>query len=253
MFAEFLYGETHKWFFRTAAAVLVASYAAFVQATFDNSRWWLLYLAAFSATALFYWLIYTPAKWAELDSLFDLEKHGEPLPLVKLHTPLLEYRHSQILRSLANGAHGHQQDIEDDAIEIEPYSIQMYTEETQKILHENLPPILPEIPGEVIVLCEYVRLEGRYKRTGKYTRTRQWRPPGYWAGHTEYRAMLEKGGDEYGPLGHFARSGCPEDEAVYLLIMVLQFLDGSVPKWRSKARKWAARGGLVGYPAPEPY
>lgn len=51
----------------------------------------------------------------------------------------------------------------------------------------------------------------------------------------------------------FDRGLAPLKQVFELLHTVRRWSSRSVPRWRSKARKWAARGGLVGYPAPEPY
>lgn len=42
--AKFFYGDAHKWYFRSAAAVIVASYVTAVAAHFDDKHRWILCL-----------------------------------------------------------------------------------------------------------------------------------------------------------------------------------------------------------------
>lgn len=243
MFARFLYGDTHKWFFRTVAAVGVASYVAYVQAGFDARSWWILYLLALGAVALVYWGIYAPAKWAEQDNLFDPAKGHKPLPLLADFTePLRAECYSQILLDQASEP-GHVKSGFVDVFDPEPYQEELYGEEAQRVFFGEAPPSTPDIPREVIVLCEYVRLQGRYQMRGKYQRTRQWRPPGFWLGYAEYQELLQSGDSEYGGLGHFAHT-TEEDYAVQLLIRIVRHLDNTTPKWRDTANRWAAKGKL---------
>ena len=223
--ARFFYGETHKWFFRTAATVLTFSFVAAINIRFEGDARWVSYLSGFGVVSLVYWLIYAPSKWATQDNLFT------------------------------NQPESYDRDIISSAI-----GDPLLSAPGQKIIHQGAHPDKPIIPLEVQVLQEYIRLNGRYKMRGTYTHTRQWSPPGYWRGNLEYKHLinavlncelltLDEETDYNGDDVEVSKDLDFLEELLeknlnvaYTLLSTILYLDINVPKWRSKARKWKDGG-----------
>ena len=215
--AKFFYGETHKWFFRTAAAVLVASYVAAVQVTFDQSDWWKCYLIAFGIISFVYWALYAPAKWSEKDNLINPSNISSfPMPTA-LRGEVLIRIDDEMLRS---------------------------------IIFRRNDQLSTNLPAEIEVLANYVHCEGRCQRKGPYLSTRQWSPPYYWGGNTEYRLLgsyvesidFEVVGTRVFDYFESLQRDWPR---VVRLLEFAIFLDGINPNWRQKAVRWS-KGGYWG-------
>lgn len=212
--AKFLYGETHKWFFRFAGTALGATYVSAVSIRFAGDARWVAYLLGFAAVAVVYWGLYAPSKWAYNDNLYQQSKDDLPFKDRIRPDPLLDHRVRSIVRPGGAGSHS-------------------------------------GIPREIEVLREYVHLRGRYEKRGAYAHTRQWRPPGHWRGHVEYK-LLEQTAQELNlwesglldnqlTLDHLDSLLEEEREASYTILVIALLLDDSYPKWRDKARRWDKR------------
>lgn len=158
--AKFFRG-THKWYFRSAAAVVVASYATAVAGHFDGKHRWILYLIAFGAVSAVYWLIYAPAKWVQSDNVKDSKS--------------LSYAQSRLVHESGGEYH---------------FAAELFHYRVQPILHNGAVPESPGVPVEVRVLHLYLMDHGRSEEFGLYRHTRQWAPPGFWRGYKEYGTFL---------------------------------------------------------------
>ncbi|MYL09039.1 MAG: hypothetical protein F4015_06065 [Acidimicrobiia bacterium] len=218
--ARFLYGNTHKWYFRTAAAVLVASYVSAVQTSVEpGHRVWPYYLTAFGVVSFVYWMLYAPAKWSEKDYLVEEVNFGvelEPFP-----GELDEWLNSADIRSIvfADGVSDRH-----------------------------------SLPSEIMVLSSYVHRRGRTERKGDYLRERQWRPPNHWRGMQEYnllRSHLDSMNWEFAE-GN-ALLNLEEERSrnhsyvgsTFRVLEVAAYLDAISPRWRESAVRWS-RGGYRG-------
>ena len=220
--AKFFYGKTHKWYFRSAAAVLVASYVTAVAAHFDDKHRWILYLIAFGVVSAVYWLVYAPAKWVQIYNVAHSHNRGDSR---------LVYER--------DGA-GHE------------YADELLHPQVQAILHNGATSDPPDVPVEVRVLHYYLMDRGRSAENGPYRHTRQWAPPGFWRGNREYGTFAGAASDEQlGSLsGIIRRDGWERDREWQLseLARSVQHLDKHSPRWRKKAQRWD-NGGWAGIAA----
>ncbi len=220
--AKFFYGKTHKWYFRSTAAVLVASYVTAVAAHFDDKHRWILYLIAFGAVSAVYWLVYAPAKWVQSDIVKDSHSRGD----------------SRLVYENADAGH--------------KYADELLHPQVQAILHNGAASEPPDVPVEVRVLHYYLMDRGRSAENGPYRHTRQWAPPGFWRGHKEYGTFAGTASDEALEESDFPpgviTSGIWEQERkrqLGELTRSVQYLDRHSPRWRKKAQRWD-NGGWAG-------
>lgn len=216
--AKFFYGKTHKWYFRSAAAVLVASYVTAVAAHFSDEHRWILYLIAFGAVTAVYWLIYAPAKWVQGDNVKDS------------YDPM-NNRTRLIFESDGGGYE---------------FAEELLHEQVQAILHNGTVPESPHVPVEARVLHYYLMDRGQSVENGPYRHTRQWVPPGFWRGYKEYGTFLnvvrnEKFEFPPGVIQRGYRSEEREEQLRDLAKSVL-YLDKHSPRWRKRARVWDMGG-----------
>ena len=222
--AKFLYGETHKWFFRAAAAVVVASYVTAVAAHFDYMHRWILYFIAFGAVTAVYWLLYAPAKWVQADNLQRQADSTNRNNRTKLIWDLGggEYQLDDVL-------HHHR---------------------VQRTLHNGNVPAQPPVPAELRVLHYYLLDEGKWSERGPYGHTKQWTPPGFWRGNKEFRTFRDAIHREIAAskadFSGVISTGVPNrEERLYQLselTKAMLYLDKHSPKWRKKAQMWADGG-----------
>lgn len=217
--AKFFYGDTHKWYFRSAAAVVVASYVTAVAAHFDDKHRWILYLIAFGAITAVYWLIYAPAKWVQKDNVKDSRS--------------LSYPQSSLVHE-----NGGEYEFVDELLH----------ERVQAILHNGAVPEPPGVPVEVRVLHLYLMDHGRSEEAGPYRHTRQWAPPGFWRGYQEFGTFFKAAHTEkLGSLSGIVWNqgvGRETERQMQDLAKSVQYLDKHSPRWRKKARMWD-EGGRV--------
>ncbi len=209
--AKFFYGDAHKWYFRSAATVLVAVFVAAIGVSYTGHARWVSYLLAFGAISLIYWCFYAPAKWATKDCLRDPRSPTGP-----------EYNFNRVLNS--------------DLIR----SI---------IFKDGCGEGKSNPPPEVALLSQYLQFGGRIAETSEYLHAREWHPPACWAGQQEFQLLLQTAEDQLEEcltkLGHE-----PEDFPIaanhriglsvnmLYLIKVVVFLDVVRPEWREHAIAW---------------
>ena len=217
--AKFFYGKTHKWYFRSAAAVLVASYVTAVAAHFDDKHRWILYLIAFGVVSAVYWLVYAPAKWVQNDNVVRPQ----------------DRRDSSLVYESDGGGHT----FADELLHIQ----------VQPILHNGTVPESPSVPAEVRVLHYYLMDYGRSAENGPYKHTRQWAPPGFWRGYQECEAFLKVARNEnLRSLSGIIRDDGwqrQRDSQLHELARSVLYLDKQSPRWRKKAQRWD-NGGWAG-------
>ncbi len=217
--AKFIYGDTHKWYFRSAAAALVTIYAAIVETYFDDDRRWCLYLLAFLVVTAVYWLAYAPAKWVHEN---NLQSEGD-----------------YINRNNRTSLMSHQ-----DGGEYQ-YADELLRGDMQEILHKGTVPDPPRVPVEARVLHFYLLDSGRWSKRGQYGHTRQWKPPGFWRGQEECKTFHDAVSGEVadsridflpvprgGPLQSQRLSQLRE------LAKSMLYLDEHSSKWRKGAQRW---------------
>ena len=218
--ARFFYGETHKWYFRTAGTALAATLVTAISIRFKGDARWAAYLLSFAGVSVLYWLIYAPAKWSDKECIPPEEKTTSPRDF---HTEVLTLGPAR------------------EIVRINPS-------------HER--HFGPKIPIEIELLHRYTMLDGYRPLRGNYLYTREWRPPGYWSGKSEFSDLLaaaEAHRDHlFYRLEHsdtettsmFAglqRSGHnPKIEAARTLTLAL-YLDACRPNWRRHANLWAQK------------
>lgn len=223
--AKFFYGNTHKWYFRSAAAVIVATYVTFVAAHFDDKDRWIFYLIAFGAITAVYWLVYAPAKWIQKDNV---------------RTPPYDpiQNRSRLMWPMDGGGYDH-----DDC---------MQHVDVQRILHGETVPDSPHIPVEVSVLHVYLIDDGTSVEDGQYMHTRQWVPPGFWRGSKECSTFCHAVTNEFSSKdlslsNTVVRADHNQGQRRYQLDLLLKsilYLDAHSPKWRRMAQWWEAGGRI---------
>lgn len=217
--AKFFYGDTHKWYFRSAAAIIVASYVTAVAAYFEDKHRWILYFIALLAISAVYWLIYAPAKWVQKDNVKGSRS--------------LSYTQSRLVHEI-----GGEYEFADELLH----------ERVQAILYNGAVPEPPGVPVEARVLHLYLMDHGRSEEAGPYRHTRQWAPPGFWRGYKEFGTFTKAVRDE--KTGSFSgvvrKDGWEREREGQLqdLAKAMQYLDKHSPTWRKKARMWD-EGGRV--------
>lgn len=218
--AKFFYGNTHKWYFRSAAAVTVATYVTFVAAYFDDKRRWILYLIAFGVVTGVYWLLYAPAKWVQADNLQSESDFVN------------RNNRSRLLVDQGGGTY--------------QYAEELLNYKVQKALHNGTVPDPPYVPAEVRVLHFYLLDEGRWSERGPYGHTKQWRPPGFWRGKKEFGtfrdAIHREIADKRTGLPLSTRLGAAHRDhwgyQVGELAKAMLYLDDHSPRWRKRAQRW---------------
>ena len=214
--ARFLYGDTHKWYFRTAGTALAATLVTAISIRFKGDARWVAYLLSFAGVSVLYWLIYAPAKWADKDCVVkSYSSFG-------FHEPVLAY---DAAREISFGHH----------------SVGEHAEQ--------------RIPVEIELLHKYAVVSGRRRSAGPYLCQREWRPPGYWPGHREFvdlqrtaeahRNILSSllvHDDEAEIMFENMKKGNhrPELAAAITLTLAL-YLDACRPNWRRHAELWSNR------------
>ena len=218
--AKFFYGKTHKYYFRSAAAVIVASYVTAVAAHFDAKHRWILYLIAFGVVTAVYWLAYAPAKW--------------------IHENNLQSESDYINRNNRTSLMSHQ-----DGGEYQ-YADELLQGDMQELLHNGTVPDQPHVPVEARVLHFYLLDSGRWSKRGQYGHTRQWKPPGFWHGQKEYRTFRDAVSSEVAdskiaflPVPRRGSSHAEQKMAqLRELAKAVLHLDDHSRNWRKRAQKW---------------
>ena len=218
--AKFFYGDTHKWYFRSAAAASVATYVTFVAAYFDDKHRWILYLIAFGGVTGVYWFLYAPAKWIYKDTVQSPEQ--------------VTHMHNRTKLIWHQGGDEYE------------YADELLNEYVQGVLHKGNVPASPSVPVAVRLLHYYIMDQGKTSEKGPYRLTRQWRPPGFWHGYREYRTLYDAAHRdiadsriEFIPLPN-NRSGNAQQTLSQLseLAKAVLYLDDHSPKWRQRAQRW---------------
>ena len=218
--AKFIYGDTHKWYFRTAGTVLAAIFVAAIRIRFSGDALWVSYLGAFGAVSLVYWCIYAPAKWAVQDCV------REPQGTYDFNfSEMLKYEQSRTVLIAGGFQEG------------------------------KLDP-----PPEIELLGRYVQLHGRLEVSGQYRFDREWRPPCCWAGEIEFQLLSRMANDRWEEcltaLGYEPEafrtfenlwgSQDIEDKQNLSLLKMVVTLDVNRPEWREHAIAWdGGRWSLV--------
>lgn len=221
--ARFFYGNTHKWYFRTAGTALAATLVTAIGVRFTGDARWVAYLLSFAGVSVVYWLLYAPAKWATKDCTLGREHNTEPS---MFYAPAMG---PKVIREIVFG---------EPRDETEEYSEEM------------------AVPSEIELLHRYRMLGGRRRETGDYLYQREWRPPGYWPGSKEYTELLDAAESHKGILsslllaeGEWLASAFknmrtsghkPVRHAIETLTLAL-YLDGCRPNWRRHAKLWSEK------------
>ena len=224
--AKFFLGKSHKYYFRSAAAVIVASYVTAVAAYFDDKHRWILYLIAFGVATAVYWLAYAPAKWVQEDN-FQSESD-------------FVNRNNRTRLMWDQGGGEYQ------------YANELLSERAQDALHNCNVPDQPSVPVEVRVLHFYLLDEGRWSTRGLYGHTRQWKPPGIWRGKKEYMTFRDTTSREIADSKidfiPAPRGGSSHQEQALSqlreLAKAVLYLDEHSPTWRQRAQGWESGGRL---------
>lgn len=218
--ARFFYGDTHKWYFRTAATVLAATLVNDLRTRHSNNGLLLAYLLSFAGMSILYWLFYAPAKWATKDCIPTKDVSTSP-----------------------------------SAFDIEVLDLWPAREIAQLSIGQDS-PFGRETPIEIELLHRYTMLHGYRPIKGNYLYEREWRPPGYWSGRSEFSHLLTAAETHkdllYHRLNHEVDetramfnnlnryNTSPKKEAAKTLTLAL-YLDATRPNWRRHAQLWSQK------------